>query len=211
MLFSRLNGADARSAELDQQWLTLEELIGIERLDQFLGHHRSSLVATKARTALHEEFRPLVEAAENPFNFLEQLTASAQNYLRIQRGDFQTAAARRAIRSLHRVAFEEWIPPLLAFLNAPVGGMTEAEFVDRLERITYQNSICRLAFTARLTVYFQLITAIRTGRAAATSMPSLARTPTTRSSARCSTRTSTAALSPRPCSSASRRLTKTSR
>ena len=41
MLFARLNGAEARSAELDQQWLTLEELIGIERLDQFLGHHRS--------------------------------------------------------------------------------------------------------------------------------------------------------------------------
>lgn len=166
MLFARLNGAEARSAELDQQWLALEELIGIERLDQFLGHHRSSTEATKARKALHEEFEPLVAAAESPFAFLDQLTASAQNYLRIQRGEFPAAAARRAIRSLHRVAFEEWIPPLLAFLNTPVAGMTEAEFVDSLERITYQNWIRRLAFTARLTVYFQLITAIRAGRSA---------------------------------------------
>jgi hypothetical protein len=70
------------------------------------------------------------------------------------------------VRSLRRVAFEEWIPPLLAFLNAPVDGLTEEKFVDLLERITYQNWIRRLAFTARLTAYFQLINAIRAGRSA---------------------------------------------
>jgi hypothetical protein len=42
--------------------------------------------------------------------------------------------------------------------------MAEGEFIDLLERITYQNWIRRLAFTARLTAYFQLITAIRAGR-----------------------------------------------
>lgn len=166
MLFARLGGDATRSSELDEAWLELEEQIGIERLDQFLAHHRSSVVATKARKSLHEEFASLVEAAATPFGFLDGLNTSARNYLRILRNDFETPAARRAVRSLRRVAFEEWIPPLLAFLNEPVEGLTEDAFVDLLERITYQNWIRRLAFTARLTAYFQLIAAIRARKTA---------------------------------------------
>jgi hypothetical protein len=164
MLFARLGGNAARSSDLDEAWLELEEQIGIERLDQFMAHHRSSIVATKARKALHEEFEPLIETAASPFTFLDELNTSARNYLRVLRNEFEAPAARRAVRSLKRVAFEEWIPPLLAFLNRPVADMPEGEFIDLLERITYQNWIRRLAFTARLTAYFQLITAIRAGR-----------------------------------------------
>lgn len=176
MLFARLGGNSARSGELDDAWLELEEQIGIERLDQFMAHHRSSIIATKARKALHEEFKPLIDAVESPFSFLDELNTSAKNYLRILRNDFEAPAARRAVKSLQRVGFEEWIPPLLAFLNRPeavpiedenpVAALTEDEFVDLLERITYQNWIRRLAFTARLTVYFQLIAAIGIGKSA---------------------------------------------
>uniref|UniRef100_UPI004047D86D DUF262 domain-containing protein n=2 Tax=Yoonia sp. TaxID=2212373 RepID=UPI004047D86D len=166
MLFARLGGDAARSGELDEAWLELEEQIGIERLDQFLAHHRSSIVAIKARKALNEEFEPLIQASPNPFAFLEEVNTSARNYLCIMRNDFSTPAARRAVRSLRRVAFEEWIPPLLAFLNDPVDDLSEEEFVDLLERITYQNWIRRLAFTARLTAYFQLINAIRASKSA---------------------------------------------
>ena len=164
MLFARLGGDAARSGELDEAWLELEEQIGIERLDQFMAHHRSSIVATKARKALHEEFKPLIAAAATPFAFLDELNTSARNYLRILRNEFGTPAARRGVRSLRRVAFEEWIPPLLTFLNKPVADLPEGEFIDLLERITYQNWIRRLAFTARLTAYFQLITAILAGK-----------------------------------------------
>ncbi|TAT97836.1 DUF262 domain-containing protein (plasmid) [Rhizobium ruizarguesonis] len=165
-LFARLGGNSTRSSELEEAWLELEEQIGIERLDQFLAHHRSSIAATKARKALHEEFEPLIEASATPFLFLDGLNTSASNYLRILRNDFESTAARRAVRSLRRAAFEEWIPPLLAFLNAPVDGMNETEFVDLLERITYQNWIRRLAFSARLTAYFQLITAVNATKGA---------------------------------------------
>ena len=164
MLFARLGGNAVRSSDLDEAWLELEEQIGIERLDQFMAHHRSSIVATKARKALHEEFEPLIETAATPFTFLDEVNTSARNYLRVLRNEFEAPAARRAVRSLKRVAFEEWIPPLLAFLNSPVADMREGEFIDLLERITYQNWIRRLAFTARLTAYFQLITAIRAGK-----------------------------------------------
>ena len=166
MLFARLGDATAKSGDLDEQWLELEDAIGIEQLDQFLAHHRSSVTAVKARKTLHEEYKPLIEANANPFEFLDGITTSARNYLRIQQDDFDEVAARRSLRSLHRVAFEEWVPPLLALLNKPVEGLSVAEFINLLEKITYQNWIRRLAFTARLTVYFQLITAIQAGRRA---------------------------------------------
>ncbi|MDM9645556.1 DUF262 domain-containing protein [Rhizobium sp. S163] len=163
LLFARLIEG-RRSDELEERWLELEETIGIDRLDQFFAHHRSSFVAIKSRKSLHEEFEPLIEKSPDPFLFLEGITASAKNYVRILQASFDDSSALRSLRSLHRVAFEEWIPPLLAFLNQPVAGMTEGEFIILLEKITYQNWIRRLAFTARLTVYFQLINAIRDGK-----------------------------------------------
>jgi len=166
MLFARLRDEAHRSEELEEAWLTLEEQIGIDRLDQFLGHHRSSIVATKTRKSLNEEYEPMVQQVDTPFAFLDDLNASAKNYLRITNNEFDGAPTRRSVRSLLRVNFEEWIPPLLAFLNDPVEGFPEQEFIDLLERITYQNWIRRLAFTARLTVYFQLISAIRARKSA---------------------------------------------
>jgi len=166
MLFAQLGDNSDRTAALDEEWLALEEQIGIESLDQFMAHHRSSVVATKTRKALHEEFDPLVKESQVPFDFLEKLNTSARHYLQILENEFDDPSAKRAVGSLQRVAFKEWIPPLLAFKNRPVANLPEGEFVDLLERITYQNWIRRLALTARLTVYFQLITAIRNGKSA---------------------------------------------
>ncbi|TIM10232.1 DUF262 domain-containing HNH endonuclease family protein [Mesorhizobium sp.] len=163
MLFARLSSGK-RSEDLDERWLELEETIGIDRMDQFLGHHRSSVVATKSRKSLNEEFEPMIEGSPTPFVFLDAVTISAKNYVRIQQGAFDGPAALRSLRSLHRVGFEEWVPPLLAFLNQPVVDMTEGEFIGLLEKITYQNWVRRLAFTARLTVYFQLINAIKASK-----------------------------------------------
>lgn len=169
MLFSQLGNTDTQSEEnLNEKWLQFEEIIGIKRLDLFFSHHRSSIVARRVKKALHEEYEPLVRAKNSPFAFLEEITSSTENYQRIQDHEqgFDDAAALRSLRSLHRVKFEEWIPPLLAFLNKPVDGLSEAEFVDFLEKITYQNWIRRLGLTARQTVYFQLISAIREGKSA---------------------------------------------
>lgn len=164
MLFSRLEGGENNSIKLNEAWLELEERIGIDQLDQFLAHHRSSISEIKARKALHEEFEPIIESKNSPLQFLSELNNSARNYQRILNNNFDNTATSKAIQSLHRVAFEDWIPPLLAFLNRNIGGIDENEFIDLLERITYQNWIRRLAFTARLTVYFRLVTAIKTGK-----------------------------------------------
>ena len=81
--------------------------------------------------------------------------------MRIFGGAFDDAQAMRSLRSLRRVNFEEWVPPLLAFMDRPVDGMDETEFLSLLERITFQNWVRRLAFTARQTVYLQIIKALQ--------------------------------------------------
>jgi hypothetical protein len=161
-LFSQLGTSENRSAELEGRWLELEEEVGIERLDTFWSHHRTSVVAAKARGSLHEEVEPLiVEGDAGPFAFLDSVVASAGNYMRIVEAETGEATTLRAVRALQRVEYDEWIPPLLAFLNNPTRDMKESDFAVLLEKITMQNWVRRLGRTARLTVYYQLINAIR--------------------------------------------------
>jgi hypothetical protein len=166
-LFS-LSGAQAeRSEDLEERWLELEEELGIQRLDAFFGHHRTSLTAAKARGTLHEEIEPLIRATEGgPFAFLDSVISSSRNYMRIVEADFTDPSTVRSLHALRRVEYDEWIPPLLAYLNQPVAGVPEAEFVGLLEKITMQNWVRRLGRTARLTVYYQLISAIKDGKSA---------------------------------------------
>jgi hypothetical protein len=164
-LFSHLGGQTNRSEELEERWLALEEQLSIERLDAFFGHHRTSLRAAKARGALHEEIEPLIEETTGgAFSFLEGAISSAKNYMHIIEGDPPDASALRSLRALRRVEYDEWISPLLAYLNRPVEGMPQTEFITLLEKITMQNWVRRLGRAARLTVYYQLINAIREGR-----------------------------------------------
>ncbi|HEV3386941.1 MAG TPA: DUF262 domain-containing protein [Gemmata sp.] len=161
-LFSLIGSAQGKTEELEENWLGLENELGIERLDTFLGHHRTSVTAVKARGTLHEEFEPLIQKAEGgAISFLEQVMTSAENYSRIMEGSFVNPETLRALRALQRVEYDEWIPPLLAYLNQPIASLPEFEFVSLLERITMQNWVRRLGRTARLTVYYQLINAIR--------------------------------------------------
>jgi len=164
-LFSLLESHTNRSNELEEHWLELEEEVGIERLDSFFGHHRTSITAAKARGSLHQEVEPIIKSTDGgPFVFLDKVINSARNYMKIVSSEISNTATLRSLKALHRVKYDEWIPPLLAYLNKPVVDLPEAEFVGLLERITMQNWVRRLGRTARMTVYFQLISAIKSDR-----------------------------------------------
>lgn len=161
-LFSQLNGQIGDSEKLEEAWLELEDIIGIDRLDTFFGHYRTATTAMKARATLHEEMEVLIkEGDESPFTLLETFVASAEQYVRIVENNFSEPKTLRALRALGRVKYDDWIPPLLAFLSNQVEGLSESEFVILLEKITMQNWVRRLGRTARLTIYYQLIRAIR--------------------------------------------------
>lgn len=166
-LFSILGAQVNRSFELEDRWLELEEELGVDRLDIFFGHHRTSIRALKARGSLHEEYEPIIrETNGGPFAFLDKTIDSAENYMKIVDAEFTDSTTLRSLQALQRVEYDEWIPPLLTYLNKPVAELPETEFITLLEKITMQNWVRRLGRTARLTVYFQLISAINNGKSA---------------------------------------------
>jgi len=161
-LFGELGQQASRSDELEERWIELEEMVGVEEMDDFLGHHRSVHVAAKAKNSLQEEYTPIIQSYNgDPFALMADLINSSHNYVKIQTLDFTDAKAMRALLSLQRVVFDDWTPALLAYLNHPVEGLSEADFIILLEKITMQNWVRRLAFTARQTVYFNLIKKIK--------------------------------------------------
>lgn len=163
-LFSKLGGSAAGSEKLETLWVSLEETVGLENLDAFLGTHRLTIAAEKARKSMAQEYELLIsQAGLEPINFVETLLASAANYSRIMDRNFAQLAARQSVRALERVPHDEWIPPLLAFLNRPVPDLGEQEFLLLLEKITMQNWIRRLGNAKRNTIYYRLISALNRG------------------------------------------------
>lgn len=158
-LFGELGEQDDQSSkDLEEKWLDLEGIIGIDQMDGFLGHHRTSITGQKAKGSLNEEYKTIIERhKENPLALMDTLIASAENYVLIQCNNFEDGQIKRAVKSLQNVVFEDWVPPLLTYLNSDIPKKDVSAFVQLLEKITMQNWIRRIAYTARMTVYFTMI------------------------------------------------------
>lgn len=166
-LFRKLGDNDPRRDELEERWVELEETVDIDNLDTFLSTHRMSILGEKVRRTLAEEYETLIrDDRGSPIEFLKALIDSAKNFDRIESRDFTASATLRALAALKRVLYDEWIPALLAFMNKPVAGLEESQFVSLLEKITMQNWVRRLGRTKRSTVYSRLINAINKGETA---------------------------------------------
>lgn len=163
-LFGGVGSNAAHSDQLELLWVELEDTAGIDNLDTFLGTHRTTIVAEKARQSLAEEFENIIASdTASPIEFVKGLIASVKNYDRIVDAEFSDQESLRSLAALKRVTYDEWMPALLAFLNSPVADMPEAEFLVLLEKITMQNWIRRLGRTKRNTIYYRLIMAINKG------------------------------------------------
>jgi uncharacterized protein with ParB-like and HNH nuclease domain len=164
-LFSRLENVDQDSDALEEKWLELEGEIGISKLDQFLEQYRTTQTHEKATRTLSEEFKDvIVKTSVSPIQFVDKLIESARIYSQIKNSQFSQPLSLRSARSLNRVDFDEWIAALMGFLinknKSIYSEADEAEYIQLLEKITYQNWIRRLGRTARLTAYHQIIKAM---------------------------------------------------
>ena len=168
-LYGLLQGKEAAQTVVRESWEELEELVGLKDLDIFLSHYRTSHMANKAEKAVYEEYQGLIkQLAIAPDVFAKGLIKAAKAYRKILDNDFkESAKTRRLVASLQRVHYDEWIPPLLAFFDAGSTVLTAEEFIEWLEKATYQNWIRRLGRTQRNTTYYQLIKQIRSGGDAA--------------------------------------------
>jgi hypothetical protein len=164
LLFSRAGDDEYEKQHIDDSWSELEEVLGIPDIDAFLSHHRTSITGAEAEKSLNEEYEGLIgRSSEKPSRFCDTLLNSARNYRRIVENEFPEGRQQRLIVSLLNVTYTDWIAPLLAFMNKPIDGITMAEFLELIDKITMQNWVRRLGKKARIRVYYRIIGIILRG------------------------------------------------
>ncbi|SFE98183.1 Uncharacterized conserved protein, contains ParB-like and HNH nuclease domains [Chitinophaga sp. CF118] len=159
-----ITAEDTNHDIIKDRWNDLEELISIPSMDAYFSHYRTSIKGEKQQFDLNKEYERYLDNFEgNSIEFLDQLISSARKYNRIIKTDFDDPYIKRVLSSLHKVSHDEWIPPLLCFMNRNTNNNDLKVFIKYLDKITYQNWIRRLGKTQRNTVYYNVIGLINKG------------------------------------------------
>ena len=161
-LFEYAEKKQLERGRIENSWNELEKIVGIKNLDLFLGHLRTAIKGNKAQETLFKEFYNIIDDRykDTPSKFAKILVDSANNYMKIIQNDFDDIRINNYLESLENVSHDEWIPPILAFLNKPVQNIELEEYIKLIDKITYQNWVRRLGKTKRNTVYYRLINQI---------------------------------------------------
>jgi uncharacterized protein with ParB-like and HNH nuclease domain len=156
--------SELEQSKVEQYWNQLEDIIKIKHLDSFLGHYRTALKSTKSKKDLYQEYVDYLKdnniSAED---FCKNLVTSSKNYNKLKSNNFDDNKTIKLVQSLFNVSYDEWIPAVLAYMNNPIDDMSFYEYVELIEKITYQNWVRRLGRAKRNTVYYNVISKINEG------------------------------------------------
>lgn len=156
--------SEIEQSKVEQYWNQLEDVIKIKNLDSFLGHYRTALKSTKSKKDLYQEYVDyLKENNISAEDFCKNLVTSSKNYNKLRTNNFDDNKTKKIIQSLFNVSYDEWIPAVLAYMNNPIDDMSFYEYVELIEKITYQNWVRRLGRAKRNTVYYNVISKINAG------------------------------------------------
>lgn len=146
--------------ELDEKWLELEKIVGVENLDEFFGHYRTLIKADKAKNSIHEEVEDiLIKSEKQVLEILDEIIKVAEIYVEYKNKNHE----KLEVRALNRVEFNDWIVPVLAYeiYYKHKSNENHSKLILAIEKITMQNWVLRLRASARNTVYYQLIRNIK--------------------------------------------------
>ena len=149
--------------EVESRWLELESRVSIKKMDEFLGHHLTTIYPRTSKVSIQREYSNLIKNQEiDPSVLLDEITESAGNYSRIINSSLEKTVdiVTLSLESLNRVTFDGWIPPLMTYLIKPPKNLSVVEFVSLLEKITYQIWVLGLTPNNRFSIYRELILAL---------------------------------------------------
>lgn len=156
--------SELEQSKVEQYWNQLEDIIKIKNLDSFLGHYRTALKSTKSKKDLYQEYVDyLKENSISAEDFCKNLVTSSKNYNKLKTNNFDDNKTKKLVQSLFNVSYDEWIPAVLAYMNNPIDDMSFYEYIELIEKITYQNWVRRLGRAKRNTVYYNVISKINEG------------------------------------------------
>ncbi|MBD2453313.1 hypothetical protein H6G80_04395 [Nostoc sp. FACHB-87] len=106
--------------KVEEYWEKIENTIGTENLDKFLMINKLSQKKDRDRAVknLVDEYTELLKNSysNKAINFTVDLLKSAGNYQKIRDLEFEDMALFKIFSSLSRLS-DEWLPPILAFIN----------------------------------------------------------------------------------------------
>jgi uncharacterized protein with ParB-like and HNH nuclease domain len=120
-LFEAISKNKLGSEQVEKAWADIEDVVSVSRLDKFLTLHRISEKKDRDRV-LQKGYESFVSSLKDDFNgdavqMSLMLLGSAKNYNKLVSNEFESIQLKRKISSLSLLSAEEWIPPLMAFLN----------------------------------------------------------------------------------------------
>lgn len=120
-LFESASTHNKKSEQIESAWSQIEDMVGVRRLDKFLTLHKLSEKKDRDRV-LQKGFEAFIENLQQQFDgdaiaMSLMLVNSAKNYTKILENDFEHPSIRRKIASLSNLGVDEWIPPVMAFMN----------------------------------------------------------------------------------------------
>lgn len=120
-LFESASVHNKKSEQIESAWSQIEDMVGVRKLDKFLTLHKLSEKKDRDRV-LQKGFESFIENLQEQFGgdaiaMSLMLVNSAKNYTKILDNDFEHPSIRRKIASLSNLGVDEWIPPIMAFMN----------------------------------------------------------------------------------------------
>lgn len=138
-LFEYASSNNKDAVQIENAWSQIEDLVGVSRIDKFLSLHKLSEKLDRDRV-LEKGLESFIfnlneEYGGDPVEFALMLVGSAKNFTKIEDVDFEHPGIRRRIFSLRNLNTDEWLPPLLAFLNRMTRkeSLELSQFADFLE------------------------------------------------------------------------------
>lgn len=120
-LFESASVHNKKPEQIDSAWSQIEDMVGVSRLDKFLTLHKLSEKKDRDRV-LQKGFESFIENLQDQFDgdaiaMSLMLVSSSKHYAKILENDFEHPSIRRKISSLSNLGVDEWIPPVMAFMN----------------------------------------------------------------------------------------------
>lgn len=123
-LFEYSEANKLNKIQVEENWQEIENLIGVRNFDKFLSINKISEKKDRNRVT-KQDYDSYLQTLKNDFNgdavkMSISLLNSAKNYTKIIDNDFSDIEDKyfeRRIRTLINLSNDEWIPPLLSFLN----------------------------------------------------------------------------------------------
>lgn len=171
-LFESARTRNKDANQVEQSWAEIEDLVGVNKLDKFLTLHRLSEKKDRDRV-VQKGLDSFAASLADEYNHdaVEMslvLLGSAKNYTKIIDNDLDEYSLTRRITSLSQLSNDEWLPPLVAFLNriSRIGDLSKdqfSNFVEVFEKVYMHGWLKKQVKSQREMVCYSALVAINNG------------------------------------------------